>query len=222
MKEYRYKQIDKSLPIKFSNIVFSIVGNIKKQGFNKYNFKDIREKIYLEAESLYEENVSEETFIKKLNQTAEKCLTKAIKKRPLENASGVLFIIFAIITLALPIVYLMNFNSTFEKNPFVSEGLNISMQMGNLSNLVSYFCIGVLFAILIQKMDKRAKWIILGSLTIAFILLVSFLQAFASLDPERIISINFVLCELISLVLTIGFYYAEDYLAKKSYSSKVR
>ena len=47
MNKLRYKEIEKNLSEKHGEIAFQVTLGVRKLGLNKYEFQQIREKIYL-------------------------------------------------------------------------------------------------------------------------------------------------------------------------------
>lgn len=220
MEKYRYREIEKNLPSEFEQIAFSITGNVRKQGFNKYEFKYIREKIYQEAEKLMLEKVSKDVFIKKLNQVADKYLSKGLKKTPLENVTSILFVVFLIVSVCLPFIYGINFNKNPEDYPIFASGLDINVSLSSVFYLVLYFGLGLGVALLMQKMDTKKKVKVLVIVSLLIIALLTLISALTAKYPGLILSFNIIISELVMIALTFGCYYIEDIIAKKGFEDK--
>jgi uncharacterized membrane protein len=210
------------MPADYEQVVFSITGLVRKQGFNKYEFKYIRDKLYEEAEKLIADRISKDALAKKLEQSAVKYINKGLKKKVLEFTFNILFVITAIVAVCLPFIYGLNFNKDPELYPIFSTGLDINIALSNVSNLLLYFGIGLSVALLIQKMEKAKKITLFAILVGVFILLITFFQELARQYPEVILKVNFILVELIALSLAVVSYFVEDYVARKSFNKKYK
>lgn len=222
MSNYKYREIMKNMPADYEQVVFSIAGLVRKQGFNKYEFKYIRDKLYEEAEKLIADRISKDALAKKLEQSAVKYINKGLKKKVLEFTFNILFVITAIVAVCLPFIYGLNFNKDPELYPIFSTGLDINIALSNVSNLLLYFGIGLSVALLIQKMEKAKKITLFAILVGVFILLITFFQELARQYPEVILKVNFILLELIALSLAVVSYFVEDYVARKSFNKKYK
>ena len=222
MSNYKYREIMKNMPADYEQVVFSITGLVRKQGFNKYEFKYIRDKLYEEAEKLIADRISKDALAKKLEQSAVKYINKGLKKKVLEFTFNILFVITAIVAVCLPFIYGLNFNKDPELYPIFPTGLDINIALSNVSNLLLYFGIGLSVALLIQKMEKAKKITLFAILVGVFILLITFFQELARQYPEVILKVNFILVELIALSLAVVSYFVEDYLARKSFNKKYK
>lgn len=222
MSNYKYREIMKNMPADYEKVVFSITGLVRKQGFNKYEFKYIRDKLYEEAEKLIADRISKDALAKKLEQSAVKYINKGLKKKVLEFTFNILFVITAIVAVCLPFIYGLNFNKDPELYPIFSTGLDINIALSNVSNLLLYFGIGLSVALLIQKMEKAKKITLFAILVGVFILLITFFQELARQYPEVILKVNFILVELIALSLAVVSYFVEDYVARKSFNKKYK
>ena len=222
MSNYKYREIMKNMPADYEQVVFSITGLVRKQGFNKYEFKYIRDKLYEEAEKLIADRISKDALAKKLEQSAVKYINKGLKKKVLEFTFNILFVITAIVAVCLPFIYGLNFNKDPELYPIFSTGLDINIALSNVSNLLLYFGIGLSVALLIQKMEKAKKITLFAILVGVFILLITFFQELARQYPEVILKVNFILVELIALSLAVVSYFVEDYVARKSFNKKYK
>ena len=222
MSNYKYREIMKNMPADYEQVVFSIAGLVRKQGFNKYEFKYIRDKLYEEAEKLIADRISKDALAKKLEQSAVKYINKGLKKKVLEFTFNILFVITAIVAVCLPFIYGLNFNKDPELYPIFSTGLDINIALSNVSNLLLYFGIGLSVALLIQKMEKAKKITLFAILVGVFILLITFFQELARQYPEVILKVNFILVELIALSLAVVSYFVEDYVARKSFNKKYK
>ena len=222
MSNYKYREIMKNMPADYEQVVFSITGLVRKQGFNKYEFKYIRDKLYEEAEKLIADRISKDALAKKLEQSAVKYINKGLKKKVLEFTFNILFVITAIVAVCLPFIYGLNFNKDPELYPIFPTGLDINIALSNVSNLLLYFGIGLSVALLIQKMEKAKKITLFAILVGVFILLITFFQELARQYPEVILKVNFILVELIALSLAVVSYFVEDYVARKSFNKKYK
>lgn len=222
MSNYKYREIMKNMPADYEQVVFSITGLVRKQGFNKYEFKYIRDKLYEEAEKLIADRISKDALAKKLEQSAVKYINKGLKKKVLEFTFNILFVITSIVAVCLPFIYGLNFNKDPELYPIFSTGLDINIALSNVSNLLLYFGIGLSVALLIQKMEKAKKITLFAILVGVFILLITFFQELARQYPEVILKVNFILVELIALSLAVVSYFVEDYVARKSFNKKYK
>ena len=222
MSNYKYREIMKNMPADYEQVVFSIAGLVRKQGFNKYEFKYIRDKLYEEAEKLIADRISKDALAKKLEQSAVKYINKGLKKKVLEFTFNILFVITAIVAVCLPFIYGLNFDKDPELYPIFSTGLDINIALSNVSNLLLYFGIGLSVALLIQKMEKAKKITLFAILVGVFILLITFFQELARQYPEVILKVNFILLELIALSLAVVSYFVEDYVARKSFNKKYK
>ena len=220
MEKLRYREIEKTLPEEFEQIAFSITGYVRKQGFNKYEFRYIRERIYQEAEKLMQEKVSKEAFIKKLNLVADKYLSNGLKKTLLENIASILFIIFTIACFSLPIIYGVNLNKNKDDYHIFALGFDINISLSIVFSLVIYFALGLGIALLMQKIDLKKK--IRALIVFALFIFVSLIiiKTISNQHPNFIIRLNIFISEIVLIILIALCYYVEDIVAKKRFSNK--
>jgi riboflavin transporter FmnP len=77
--------------------------------------------------------------------------------------------------------------------------------------------LGMLFSVLIQKIDKKKKTTLaIIVLLIAAVLITTSLVLYLNF-PEYIMTINFPVAEGVCIVLTLGGYLLEDIVAQKAY-----
>lgn len=220
MKKLRYKEIEKDLPREHAEIAFNVVGFVRKKGLNRQEFIHIRERIYEEAETLFENQVpSGESFKKRLEQLSIKLCSKALNKSPLEFISNICFVSFAILSVIFPIVYGISFGRTLE-NGIYSKGIYFYMNLYNLFMGYLYLCIGVIFSLAIQPIEKVKKLKIVGIAFLICFALGILVYSIAGSFPDFMFKFNFIIFEILFLGLSIGCYFLEEYLSKKSYKAK--
>lgn len=211
----KYKEIESRLSSDHGMIVFRIVGSIKRMGLNKYSFNHIRDKMYEEALKLYENHVpANETFEKKLLNCSDKLLLHAKERTLIEKISSISFVIFIILAVALPIVYLLNLSKSTEGSIY-SIGLDLCMSINMLFQIFLYSCLGVMIALVMQKTEKKKKSI--ATLIVVIVAaVVGFILYFLSYQfPDFILKVNIILGELIFIAIAIATYFLEDVIAKK-------
>lgn len=220
MSKLRYKEIEKMLPKEHDEIVFNIVGFVRKKGLNRQEFVYIREKIYEEAEKLFENQVpSGNSFQKRLEQLSTKLCAKALRKSPLEFLANICFVIFAILSVVFPIVYGVSFSRDSQYGLY-SNGIYFYLNLANLFMGYLYLCIGVLVSLLIQPIEKGKKLKIIGLVFLIFLVVGIIIYALAGSFPDFIFKINFIIFEIIFIALSIGSYFLENYLSKKAFNLK--
>ena len=221
MNKLRYKEIEKNLSEKHGEIAFQVTLGVRKLGLNKYEFQQIREKIYLEAETLVENQMpSNNAFQKKLEQLSNKLTSKALKKSKIEVALNIIFVVFAIMSVCFPILYGMNFGSNLETGKFYSIGLDFYVRLDSIFSILLCFFAGVIIALLFQAMDKSKKVKVVAIASICCLSTLFIIQAISSSFPGKILKFNFILFELIFLALGAAGYFIENYLAKKFFDKK--
>lgn len=216
---YQYKKIDKTLPRIDSDIAFEVTNEVRKLGLNRYEFKHIREKIYLEAEKLYHENIpGGAEFKKKLEQVANKYTSKALRKTPIEITLNFIFVIFIIISFSFPFVYGLNFLNKPD-NSIYSNGLNLYVTFNNLCLTFIYLSLGVLVATFIQNIEKKKK----NTLAIIVVCVgaaISLILYALGQNFKNHLAINFIALEIVSIILTLSSYFIEDKISKKRFTEK--
>lgn len=220
MKKRKYKEIEKSLPKNHGEIVFSVVGGVRKQGFNKYEFRRIREKIYFEAEKLVKDHVpAEDGFRKKLEQEATRLTAKAIKRKPMEVAGNLLFIVFTICAISFPVVYGLNFLNSSQQGIY-SRGLFLCLNTYHLFLTYVYCAFGIVIATFLQQIDKEKKKRFVGiTLSVCLLLGVAIYILYVYF-PETTLKINFVVGELLLVAAAAGGYFLEEIPAKRAFEKK--
>lgn len=221
MSKLRYKEIEKNLSEKHGEIAFQVTLGVRKLGLNKYEFQQIREKIYLEAETLVENQMpSNNAFQKKLEQLSNRLTSKALKKTKFEVLFNIVFVVFAIMSICFPILYGMNFGSNLETGKFYSVGVYFYIRLDSIFSILLCFFAGVIIALLFQAMDKgkKIKVITIASITCLSILFI--VQAISNSFPGKVLKLNFIIFELMFLLLGTSGYFLENYLAKKFYTQK--
>lgn len=215
----KYKQIDKSLPKNYSDIAFSTVNSLRKNGCNRYEFRYIRDKVYLEAEKLYNEQETVDSFKRKLEQCATKYSSKASVKTKLELVCNFVFVLFAILSIVFPILYGVGFAHN-DSNGNYSHSIYYSINLYNLFLMFMYFSIGALVASFLQKIDKKKKTVLMVITIGIEAVICASLYALSDTYPEFFLSINFVLFELQFIALAVAGYFIEETLAKKAFEKK--
>ena len=220
MRKYQYKRIQKKITSEHDEKVFDVIGQIRKIGLNKYEFVTIRDKIYLEAERLYDERCpANDDFYNKLLKLSNKLTQKALKKSILENIGNLLFTIFVIITIALPITYGINFSNPVGSSIY-SKGLYLHLNLYNLFLMVLCCIAGIVIATIIQRIEKnKKKNLIIITCCVGLVLCV-LIYALSVNFPDFFLKINFLVFESLALVLSIGGYFLEDAIASKNYKEK--
>ena len=220
MSKYQYKRIQKKITNEHEEKVFDIVGQIRKMGLNKYEFATIREKIYLEAEKLYDERCpANDNFYNKLLKLSNKLTQKALKKSILENIGNLLFTIFVIITIALPITYGINFSNSVGSSIY-SKGLYLHMNLYNLFLMTLCCAVGIVIATLIQRIEKNKKKNLIIITCCAGLVLCILIYALSVNFPDFFLKINFLVFESLALALSVGGYFLEDVIATKKFKEK--
>ena len=216
----KYKEIDKKLPREHGDIAFSVVNQVRKKGFNRYEFNHIREKIYLEAEKLFDEQVPPgDYYRKRLEQVATKMSMKALPKGKLEILGNILFIVFTIFSVSFPIIYGINFAQKTTSGIY-SRGIYFYISLISLFYTTLYLTLGVVVATSLQNLERRKKWVLIGSILAVAVVVLIVLYALSENFPDFRFKINFIVLEVTSLLLAIGGFFLENQLSKKSFKNK--
>ena len=215
-----YKEIQKRIPKDYEEIAFQVSSENRKLGLNKYEFNTIRDRIYEEVEKMCGERMpANERLTTRLKHLNDKLVVKAEKKTHLENFANYLFIIFVILSVLFPLLYGINFNKP-ETNSVYSKGLDLFISYNNMFLTVVYATVGVLITAIFQNITSSQRKMLIGvSLTIGIILGVTF-YALGSINPDFRLRINFIAIEVVCLLMAIGGFFLEDFVAKKNYSKR--
>ena len=136
----------------------------------------------------------------------------------LEQISNISMVVFVLFSILLLFVYLYRLFVKVET--YYSQGINLYISLDNLRNMVIYGFLGSIFATFLQKIDKKRKWIqasIITGVGLAFLILLIVL---GNVVTENI-KLNMLIIVPVFLALGIGFYFLNDFLAKKKYSNKI-
>jgi cytochrome c biogenesis factor len=212
-----YKEIQKNLPKDYCNIAYECLGFVRQEGLNKYHFKEVREALFEEAKRLYDEHTPfGDPYRKKLSQFAAKQVGKCAKKTTFEQVGNILMIVALVLSVGLPFLYGVSFGSSSSSDSY-SQGIYLYMKFNRLFFTSIYMSLGMLFSVLIQKIDKKKKTTLaIIVLLIAAVLITTSLVLYLNF-PEYIMTINFPVAEGVCIVLTLGGYLLEDIVAQKAY-----
>jgi len=220
MKKRRYKEIEKSLPQKHGEIVFSVVGGVRKQGFNKYEFKRIRERIYLEAEKLVKDHIpAEDGFRIKLEQEATRLSAKAIKRKPAEVVGNMLFIVFTICAVSFPVIYGLNFLNSSDQGMY-SRGIYLFLSTYHLFLTYVYCAFGIVVATFLQRIEKEKKKRFVAIACTACLIVGLALYILYIRLPDTTFKINFVVGELLCCAIAVGGYFLEEIPSARAFKKK--
>lgn len=220
MSKYQYKRIQKKITSEHEEKVFDVVGQIRKMGLNKYEFVTIRDKIYLEAERLYDERCpANDNFYNKLLKLSNKLTQKALKKSIFENIGNLLFTIFVIISVALPITYGINFKNPIGSSIY-SKGLYLHLNLYNLFLMILCCAVGMIVATLIQRIEKNKKKNLIIAICGVGLVLCILIYALSVNFPDFFLKINFLVFESLALILSTGGYFLEDIVSSTKFNEK--
>lgn len=216
-----YKEIAKRIPNEYEQIAFQLSNEIRQFGLNKYEYKDIRDQIYQEVESNFTQRVPASDHLKKkLKQLFDKKIKKGLKKTNKELFGSYIFIIFLILSTCFPIIYALSFTRS-QASGLYSNGLNLYINFYNLFLTTCYCFLGVLVASLVQNISKiQRKKLILSTLLIGIIFALIFI-ILANSFPDFFLKLNFIIFEIIAIILTIFGYFLEDKIAYKMHEENI-
>ena len=174
--------------------------------------------MYEEALKLYENHVpANETFERKLLNCSDKLLPHAKERTLIEKICNIIFIVFAILVFAFPIVYLLNLSRSTESNIY-SSGLNLCMDINMLFQLFLYSCLGVMIALVMQKTEGKKKGKAILILVIVALVVGFILYFLANQFSNVVLKINIIIGEIILILISIASYLIEDKIAKKEFN----
>lgn len=212
-----YKEIQKRLPKDYCNIAYECLGFVRQEGLNKYHFKEVREALFIEAERLYDEHTPfGDPYRKKLSQFAAKQVGKCAKKTTFEHVGNIVMIVAIILTFGLPLLYGISFGYSSSSDSY-SQGIYLYMKFNRLLMTSIYMSLGMLFSVLIQKIDKKKKTTLaIIVLLIAAVIITISLVLYLNF-PDYVMALNFPVIEGVCVVLSMVGYLLEDIVAQKAY-----
>lgn len=209
----------KALNGKYYDFLFEVTKYLQSQNLTKYAFYKLRDQAIEDIYNAQNEGITIEKIYKRGYELHfQKKVEKLPKMGVLEQISNISMVVFVLFSILLLFVYLYRLFVKVET--YYSQGINLYISLDNLRNMVIYGFLGSIFATFLQKIDKKRKWIqasIITGVGLAFLILLIVL---GNVVTENI-KLNMLIIVPVFLALGIGFYFLNDFLAKKKYSNKI-
>lgn len=206
----------KALNGKYYDYLFQITKYLQSENLTKYAYYKLRDKAIEDLYQAQQDGIPVDKIYKKGYEVHfKKKAEKLPKMGIIEQISNIWMVFFALFACLALFVYVYHLFVKVET--YYSEGLYLYISVDNLRNMVVYGFLGAVVATFLQKIDKRRKWIQGGVITGFGIVCLVSLMAIASSMSDNL-KLNMLIIIPLFIVLAIGGYFLNDFLAKKKYN----